>query len=136
MDVWTHAHLACKLRNADLHGIDSKDQEEKRKAKLRPAVVALCEAAAKLDCLDRRLFELPLKDRLLLKSHEQKAWLNDNTPAVRQATAEAADKKQKTQRNIRAFLVLPLAQPSPLLLLLLRRRSMGNPFPDSGMDSH
>ena len=38
--LWTHLCLAWKLRNADLHGIDSKDQEEKRKAKLRPAVVA------------------------------------------------------------------------------------------------
>ena len=95
--LWTHLHLAWKLRNANMHGI---------------AVVALCAAAAKLDCLDRQLFEMPLTARLLLKSHEQKAWLNVNTPTVRQATAQAADKKQKTQRDIRAFLILPLAHPT------------------------
>jgi hypothetical protein len=48
LPLWTHLYLAWKLRNADLHGIDKADQELKHKAKLRPAIVALCTAAAKL----------------------------------------------------------------------------------------
>ena len=39
--LWTHLHLARKLRNADLHGIDAADQEAKRKTKLKSAIVAV-----------------------------------------------------------------------------------------------
>jgi hypothetical protein len=56
----THLCSAWKLCNADLHGIDKADQELKRKAKLRPAIVALCAAAAQLNYLDKRIFDLPL----------------------------------------------------------------------------
>jgi hypothetical protein len=82
----------------------------KRKAKLRPAIVALYQTADKLDYLDKRLFELPLDKRLELKSHEQAAWVNVTTPTVRQAKAEAADKIQRTQRDIREFFIRPAAQ--------------------------
>ena len=59
------------------------EQEAKRNARLQPAVVvALCQAAAKLDCLGKRLFELPLDKQPDLKSHEQMAWLNVTTPAA------------------------------------------------------
>jgi hypothetical protein len=104
--------MAWKLRNADLHGIDAADQEAKRKAKLKPAIVALYKTADKLDYLDKRLFDLPLVDRLDQKSHEQTAWINVVTPTVRQAKAEAADKIHKTQRDIREFLIRPAAQPA------------------------
>ena len=93
--------LAWKLRNADLHGIKAADQEAKRKAKLKPAIMALYQTAATLDYLDKRLFELPLLARLDLKSYEQTAWINVVTPTVRQCKAETADKLQKTQRDIR-----------------------------------
>ena len=52
--------MAWKLRNADLHGIDSADQEAKRNAKLKPAIVALYKTSEKLDYLDKCLFDLPL----------------------------------------------------------------------------
>ena len=39
--LWTHLYLTWKLRNTDLHDIDAADQEVKRKAKLKPATVAL-----------------------------------------------------------------------------------------------
>ena len=110
--IWTHLYLAWKLRNADLHGIDAADQEAKRKAKLKPAIVALYESGKKLDYLDRRIFDLPLDKRLDLKSHEQTAWINLHTPTVRQALAEAADKLQKTQRDIREFMIRPAVQPA------------------------
>jgi len=110
--IWTHLYLAWKLRNADLHGIDAADQEEKRKAKLKPAIVALYESANKLDYLDRRLFEMPLLARLDLKSDQQTAWINQVTPTVRQAKAEAADKLRTTQRDIRRYLILPTPAPT------------------------
>jgi hypothetical protein len=62
--MWTHLHLAWKLRNADLHGIDKADQELKRKAKLRPAIFVLCTPAAQFAYLDKRIFGLPLDTRL------------------------------------------------------------------------
>ena len=111
--IWTHLCLAWKLRNADLHGVDSADQEAKSKAKLRPAIVVLCETGKKLNCLDRRICELPLLERLKLKSHVQAAWINQVTPTVRQAKAEADDKLQTTQRDIRKYFTLPApAQPA------------------------
>ena len=110
--IWTHLYLAWKLRNADLHGIDAADQEAKRKAKLRPEIVALYESGKKLNYLDRRIFDLPLDKRLGLKSHEQTAWINLHTPTVRQALAEAADKLKKTQRDIREFLIRPAVPPA------------------------
>ena len=54
---------------------------------------------------------LPLDKRLDLKSHEQAAWINLHTPTVRQALVEAADKLQKTQRDIREFMIRPAVQP-------------------------
>ena len=69
--LWTHLYLAWKVRYADLHGIVAADnQEAKRKAKLKPPIVALYQTAATLNYLDKRLFELPLDKQLDLKSHE------------------------------------------------------------------
>jgi hypothetical protein len=96
-------HLAWKLLNADPHGIDKADQEAKRKAKLRPAIVALHAAADKLDYLDKRLFEITLLTRLGKSADDQAAWINVVTPAIRIATADAADKLITTQRDIRSF---------------------------------
>jgi hypothetical protein len=53
--LWTSLYLAWKLRNADIHGIDKADQERKSKAKLRPQVVTLYQAANSLNYLDKRL---------------------------------------------------------------------------------
>ena len=110
--IWTHLYLAWKLRNIDLHGIDAVDQEAKRKAKLKPAIVALYEAGKKLTYLDRCIFELPLLARLDHKSHEQTAWIDLHTPTFRQALAEAADKLQKTQHNILSYFILPAPAPT------------------------
>jgi hypothetical protein len=83
-------YQAWKLRNADLHALDAADQEQKSKANLRPAIVALYASATHLDYMDKRLFRIPPIDRLLVKSREQAAWINIVTPTVRQAKAEAA----------------------------------------------
>jgi hypothetical protein len=51
----TPLHLASKLLNAALHGIDTVDQEAKRKPKLmKPTIVALHKTSGKLDHLDGR----------------------------------------------------------------------------------
>jgi hypothetical protein len=105
--IWNHLYRAWKLRNADLHGVDSADKELKATAKLRPAIVALYDSAAHLDYMDKRMFELPLQDRLRARSTEQVAWINIVTPTVRQAKAEAAHLLQHTQRDIREFLIRP-----------------------------
>jgi hypothetical protein len=110
--LWTHLYMAWKLRNEDLHGVDAADKEAKRQAKLKPAIVALYQAADKLDYLDKRLFELTLDKRLDTKSHEQTAWINLVTPTVRQAKAEAADKLRTTQRDIRRYFILPTPAPT------------------------
>jgi hypothetical protein len=60
-----HLCLTWKSRNADRHGVDKADQESKYKAKLKPAIVALCKIAACLGCLDKRMIALPVDDRLL-----------------------------------------------------------------------
>jgi hypothetical protein len=107
--LWTQLYRAWKQRNTDLHGVDKADQELKRKAKLQPAIVALYMTAATLDYLDRRLFDLTLKQRLGQNSHEQAAWINVVTPTVRQAKAEADDHIRKTQRDIREFFIRTIA---------------------------
>ena len=56
--------MAWKVRNPDLHGINADDQEAKRKAKLKPAIAALYKTADKRDYLDKRIFDLPLLERL------------------------------------------------------------------------
>jgi hypothetical protein len=103
--LWTHLCSAWKLRNADLHGIDNKaDQELKRKAKLRPAIVALHAAAAKLNYLDKHIFDLPLDTRLdKTSSSDQSAWINLNARTLRIAKTAAADKHLTTQRDIHKF---------------------------------
>ena len=61
--------------------MDTANREQKRKAKLKPAIVALYKTTTKLDNLDQRLFALPLAARLAahlaarlnLRSHEQTA---------------------------------------------------------------
>jgi hypothetical protein len=94
------------LRNADLHGIDKADQELKRKAKLRPAIVALHTAPAQLTYLDKRIFDLPLDTRLdKTTSSDQAAWIKMHAPTVRIAKAAAADKLLTTQPDIRSFFV-------------------------------
>jgi hypothetical protein len=83
--------MAWKLRNADLRGVeDTADQEEKRKAKLKPAIVALSKTADTLDYLDKHLFELPLlapptssktsapKDAAIVSSRESAASDSDS----------------------------------------------------------
>jgi hypothetical protein len=101
--IWTSLYLAWKLRNADLHGIDKADQEAKRKANLKPLVVALYKAADSLNYLDKRLIALDLDDRLGLRSSKQTAWINVVSPTVRQAKAEAAAKLRNTQHDIRKY---------------------------------
>jgi hypothetical protein len=66
------------------------DQEEKRQAKLKPAIVSLYKITDTLDCINNCLFDLPLASRLALKSHEQTAWTNVVTSTVRQSKAEPA----------------------------------------------
>ncbi len=112
--IWSHLYAAWLLRNADLHGIDKADQEAKRKAKLRPAIVALYQTSATLKYLDKRLFALPLDKRLDLNSSEQRAWISLVTPTVRQAKAEADDHLRQTQPDIRGFFLRPVpAAPPP-----------------------
>jgi hypothetical protein len=86
--IWTNLYQAWKLRNTDLHGLD-----------------AAC--AAHLDYMDKRLFEIPLVDRLLAKSREQAAWINIVTPTVHQAKAETVHLLGHNQRDIREFLICP-----------------------------
>jgi hypothetical protein len=123
--LWTHLCLAWKLRNADLHGVAAADQEEKRKAKLQPNVVALCADADKLLCLDKRLFEMPIELRLLTQSHDQSAWIHLVAPTVRTAQAEADKHLRTTQPDIRSCFVRPVAQPAiprPLAVQIHERR--------------
>jgi hypothetical protein len=132
-NIWTHLYTAWKQRNADLHGIDPADKEQKSKAKLRPAILALYASAAKLDYMDKRLFELPLDDRLDLRSSEQVAWINIVTPTVRQAKAEAAHLLRHTQRDIREFLLRP-AQivPAAHAVQIDERRTIPRPRTQTG----
>jgi hypothetical protein len=44
--LWTRSRMVWKLCDADLHGADAANQEAKCKAKLKPAIFALCNAAA------------------------------------------------------------------------------------------
>jgi hypothetical protein len=121
--IWTHPHMAWTLRNADLHGIDAADQEEKCKAKLKPDVVALHAKADKLLHLDKQLFKLPLKLRLRTKSKEQLAWINVVSPTVQTTRAEADDHVKKSQPDIRNYFLghgpvlaqIPTRSPIPRL---------------------
>jgi hypothetical protein len=126
----THLHMAWKLRNADLHGVDTADQKAKRKAKrkakLKPAIVALYKTADTLDCLNKQLFNLHLPTRLdKQKSHEEMAWINLATTTVRQAKAEAAGHIPRTRRDIREFSIRPAAQnavPRPLAVQITEQQ--------------
>jgi hypothetical protein len=97
-------------------------KKAKRKAKLKPDVVALHAKADKLLHLDKRLFEMPLELRLTkTKSKEQSAWINVVSPTVRIAMAEADDHVKKSQPDIRKHFLghgpvpaqIPLRSPIP-----------------------
>jgi hypothetical protein len=68
--------------------------------------------AEKLDCLDKRLLDLPLVNRFDQRSHNQTAWINVVTPTDRQAKPDAADKIQRTQRDVCQLFIQP-ATPRP-----------------------
>jgi hypothetical protein len=55
-DVWI-------IRNADLHGRDNAEQEQKRKEKLRPHVIALYATVDSLLACDKPIFDTPIRDR-------------------------------------------------------------------------
>jgi hypothetical protein len=57
--------------------------------------------------MDRRLFDIPIAARLLLRSSEQAAWINIATPTVYQAKADATHLLRQTQCDIREFLICP-----------------------------
>jgi hypothetical protein len=123
--VWTHLHMAWTLRDADLHGIDAADQEAKRKAKLKPDIVALCAKADKLLHLNKRLLEMPLELQLTkTKSKEQLAWINVVSPTLRTAMAEADGHVKKSQPDIRRCFLghgpVPAQIPPRSLILRLR----------------
>ena len=48
-NLWIHLYLAWKLYYTDIHGIDTTAQEAKRKAKLKPKMVAIHKTADKLE---------------------------------------------------------------------------------------
>jgi hypothetical protein len=50
---WAQLYTVWKQCNADLHGINTANQEYKQKAKLKPSFEALYSTAAYLDYLDR-----------------------------------------------------------------------------------
>jgi hypothetical protein len=120
-------------------------QEATHKAKLKPAIVALCKTADTPDCLDKQLFDIiPLLLRTCLKkqkSHKQTARINVVTPTVRQAKADKQKQKQPTKSsrpNNVTFVNSSFDQqlrPSHRAPLQCRSTN-SNPFLDSGMDSH
>jgi hypothetical protein len=88
--LWTVVWQVWLTRNDDdLHGRNSDEKEHKRLKKLRPRITAL---HAKQDSLldsDKRIFELPIHDRMLLHSRELKTWAGLVTPTVKRALADA-----------------------------------------------
>jgi hypothetical protein len=104
--LWTQLYSCWKQHNADLHGLDKADKERKRKAKLKPDITALYKTADDLDYLDKCLFSVPLKTRLRQRSSKETACIYVVSPTVRQAKAEEADHIQKTQRDIREFIII------------------------------
>jgi hypothetical protein len=105
---WSHLYKAWKLRNTDLHGIDTADKEAKAKAKLRPAIAALYSTAASLPFLDRWLLDKDLTECLNQHSREQTAWISLIMLTIQIAKAKEAHLRKKSQRNIREFFLLPL----------------------------
>ena len=98
-----------------------------------PKLQQLKRKSEKLDYLDKRLLDLPLANRSDQKSHDQTAWIawiNVVTPTDRQAKPDAADKIQRTPRDIRQFFIQPAtprppAEPDPASRPLVKQAAPG-----------
>jgi hypothetical protein len=110
--IWTSLWDVWIIRNADLHGRDNAEQEQKRKEKLRPHVIALYATVDSLLACDKPIFDTPIRDRLKAPSREIATWIRLVTPTVKRALADAKSYLLRTNHRIEPFMTI--ARPDPL----------------------
>jgi hypothetical protein len=110
--LWTHPWQAWLLRNEDPRGHDNDEKERKRIDKLRFQIHALYSKQPLLLACDRPIFDLPIDERMKLKSGELTTWVKLVTATVKRAIADAEQHLRDTNHSITAFLAP--ARPDPL----------------------
>jgi hypothetical protein len=68
--IWTHLWTVWLKRNDDLHGRQNDEKEGKRIEQLRFRVLALCSKRDLLLACDKPIFDMPIDERMKLKSGE------------------------------------------------------------------
>ncbi len=110
--MWTHLWKAWIQRNEDLHGHENDEKERKRIDKLRFQIQALYSKQPMLLACDRPIFDLPIDERMKLKSGELTTWVKLVTATVKRAIADAEQCLRDTNNTITTFLTP--ARPHPL----------------------
>jgi hypothetical protein len=111
--LWTHLWKAWILQNEDLHGHGNDEKELKRINKLRFQIHTLYSKQPLLLACDRPIFDLPIDERMKLKSGELTTWVKlVSTATVKRAIADAEQCLRDTNHTITTFLTP--ARPDPL----------------------
>jgi hypothetical protein len=110
--IWTHLWKVWLNRNDDLHGRENDEKERKRIEQLRFRVLALYSKRDLLLACDKPIFDMPIDERMKLKSGELSTWVRLVTATVKRAIADAEQYLRETNHSITAFLAT--ARPDPL----------------------
>jgi hypothetical protein len=110
--TWTHLWKVWLNRNDDLHGRENDEKERKRIEQLRFRVLALYSKGDLLLACDKPIFDMPIDERMKLKSGELSTWVRLVTATVKRAIADAEQCLRETNHSITAFLAT--ARPDPL----------------------
>jgi hypothetical protein len=110
--IWTHLWKVWLNRNDDLHGRENDEKERKRIEQLRFSVLALCSERDLLLACGKPMFDMPIDERMNLKSGELSTWVRLVTATVKRAIADAEQHLRDTNHSITAFLAA--ARPDPL----------------------
>jgi hypothetical protein len=111
--IWTHLWKVWLNHNdEDLHGRENDEKERKRIEQLRFRVLAVYSKQDLLLACDKPIFDMPINERMKLKSGELSTWVLLVTTTVKRAMADAEQHLCDTNHSITAFLAT--ARPDPL----------------------
>jgi hypothetical protein len=105
--TWTHLWKVWINRNDDRHGGENDEKEQ-----LRFRVLALYSKRDLLLTCDKPIFDMPIDERIKLKSGELSTWVRLVTATIKRAIADAEQHLRDTNHSITAFLAA--AHPDPL----------------------
>ena len=100
---WEEAHELWKTRCKEVHGDAESYFSRRERKELCIKVKALYQLKDKVNSVTRDLFHTPLEEKLKTNSKRLKVWIATVTPTIKKAVAEAKEKEQQKQTDIRDF---------------------------------